>query len=235
MQALEREADALVDCVDSDALIGAVVRGDASREDYVRFLAGSHAYLRWSGPLLAATAAGLQRRRRYPWLAAVVERKAGEEAPHDRWVLDDLRLCGESPELVKLAPPAAAVTAYVHFSLTMAEAGSPAFLGCAYALELLSARRARIAADNLRARAAIPHIEAAVSFLVGHGDADEAHIAALNQALLRIDDPADGEAIALAAGLFRRLYPRFFPAPQAAWRPAAPQDLQHPQDPEDRP
>src|SRR5688572_29617231 len=94
MHALEREADALVDCVDGDVLVGAVVRGDASREDYVRFLAGSHAYLRWSGPLLAATAAGLQRRHRYPWLVAMVEGKANEEAPHDRWVLDDLRRCG---------------------------------------------------------------------------------------------------------------------------------------------
>ena len=63
-----------------------------------------------------------------------------------------------------------------------------------------------------------------MSFLVGHGDADEAHTAALRQVLLHIDDAADGEAIVLAAGLFRRLYPRFFAAPQAASRPPAGED-----------
>lgn len=221
LNALDREAEALVGDVDGDALVGAVIRGDASRAEYVRFLSGSHAYLRWSGPLLAATARGLRRRARYPWLVAMVEGKAEEEAPHDRWVLDDLRRCGAHPELVKLARPPAAVDAYVQFSVAMADAGSPAFLGCAYVLELLSARRARTAADRLRARAAIPHIDGAVSFLAGHGDADVAHVAALRQVLLRIDDPADGAQVVLAAALFRQLYPRFFsvaeaPAPYAA-------------------
>jgi hypothetical protein len=224
LQALEREAAALIDGLDNHPLVGAVIRGDASRDEYIRFLAGSHAYLRWSGPLLAATAAGLRRRGRYPWLAAMVEGKADEEAPHDRWVLDDLRRCGESPELVKLARPTTAVDAYVDFSLAMAEVGSPAFLGSAYVLELLSARRARAAADNLRARAAIRHIDQAVSFLAGHGDADEAHVAALKQVLLQIDDPDDGEAIVLAAKLFRLLYPRFFGTPAAALRRSAQED-----------
>jgi hypothetical protein len=213
---LDSEAEALVECVDGDALLGAVIRGAASREEYVRFLAGSHAYLCWSGPLLAATADGLRRRGRYPWLVAMVDGKADEESPHDRWVLDDLRRCGENPELVKLARPPAAVAAYVHFSRALAEAGSPAFLGCAYVLEFLSARRAGVAADNLRARGAIQDIGESVSFLAGHGDADTTHVAALKEALLRIDDPADGADMALAAALFRRLYPRFFPVPDTA-------------------
>lgn len=226
LNALDREAEALVAAVDRDALVGAVIRGDASRAEYVRFLSGSHAYLRWSGPLLAATARGLRRRGRYPWLVSMVEGKAEEEAPHDRWVLDDLRRCGAHPELVKLARPPAAVDAYVQFSVAMAEAGSPAFLGCAYVLERLSARRARVAADNLRARAAIPNVEGAVSFLAGHGDADTAHVAALREVLLRIDDPGDGPPIVLAAALFRELYPRFFPVADAAAAGAAGEGVQ---------
>ena len=69
-----------------------------------------------------------------------------------------------------------------------------------------------------------PDIDGAVSFLSGHGDADEAHTAALKEVLLRIDDAADGEAIVLAAGLFRRLYPRFFAGPRAASRSGAGED-----------
>ena len=210
LEAVERESRALVDCVDGDLLVGAVIRGDASPEEYTRFLAATYHYVRWSGPLLAATAAGLRRRGRHPWLAAIAAGKADEEAPHDRWALDDLRRCGEDVELVKAAAPATAVRAYVAWTLAMAEAGSPAFLGAAYALEFMSMRRAQMAADNLRACATIPGIDGAVSFLTGHGVADTGHVALLADVLRRIDDPEDVAAVQLSAAVLRRLYPGFF-------------------------
>lgn len=207
---IERECRALVQSVDEHPLIGAVVRGDASREEYVRFLAATYHYVRWSGPLLAATAVGLRRRGRHPWLLALVEGKAEEEAPHDRWALDDLRACGENVEIVKLGPVPRAVRAYVDWSLALAEDGSPAFLGAAYALEFMSMLRAQIAASNLKARGAIPGIAHAVSFLAGHGEADAGHVALLSGVLARLDDPRDAEEIRLSAAMLRHLYPRFF-------------------------
>jgi pyrroloquinoline quinone (PQQ) biosynthesis protein C len=141
---------------------------------------------------------------------AVLADKAEQESPHDRWVLDDLRACGHNPRLVTTADPPVSVTAYVDWSLTLAEQGSVAFLGAAYALELISMRRAKLAADNLRARSAIPGIAQAVSFLAGHGDADVEHLAALDQVLDRLDDPADGAEMVLSAAVLRTLYPRFF-------------------------
>jgi len=92
----------------------------------------------------------------------------------------------------------------------MAEEGSPAFLGAAYALEFISMHRAKVAADNLRARKAIPNIEDAVTFLAGHGDADSGHIALLSDVLRQIRDPRDQDAILLSASVLRALYPRFF-------------------------
>jgi hypothetical protein len=207
---IERECQALVQCIDDHPLIGAVVRGDASRDEYIRFLVATYHYVRWSGPLLAATAAGLRRRGHHPWLAALAETKAEEESPHDRWALDDLRCCGENVELVKLAPAPLAVRAYVDWSLAMADDGSPAFLGAAYALEFMSMSRARLAANNLQARGEIPGIDRAVSFLAGHGDADVGHVALLADVLARLDDPQDAEEIRLSAAMLRRLYPRFF-------------------------
>jgi hypothetical protein len=166
--------------------------------------------VRWSGPLLAATAAGLRRRGCHPWLVTLAETKAAEEAPHDRWALDDLRCCGANVELVKLEPVPRAVRAYVDWSLAMAEDGSPAFLGAAYALEFMSMSRAQLAASNLRTRGAIPGIERAVSFLAGHGDADAGHVALLADVLARLDDPRDAEEVRLSAAILRQLYPRFF-------------------------
>lgn len=207
---IERECRALVQCVDEHPLIGAVVRGDASRDEYVGFLAATYHYVRWSGPLLAATAAGLRRRGSHPWLTTLVQTKSEEEAPHDRWALDDLRRCGENVELVKLRPVPRAVSAYVDWSLALAEDGSPAFLGAAYALEFMSMSRAQLAANNLQARGAIPGIDRAVSFLAGHGEADAGHVALLANVLARLDDPRDVDEIRLSAAMLRQLYPRFF-------------------------
>lgn len=207
---IERDSLALVDSIDHDPLIGSVIRGDASRETYLGFLRSTYHYIRWSGPLLAETAEGLRRSGRTPWLLEIIDAKTREESPHDGWVLDDLRRCGDNVELVKAAAPPVAISAYVDWSRSLAEAGSPGYLGAAYTLEFISAYRAKMAAGNLRAHAAIPNIKDALSFLDGHGDADSEHIAALGEVLARIDDARDQDAIALSARVMRALYPLFF-------------------------
>jgi hypothetical protein len=213
---IERDSVEWIHSMDNDPLIGGIIRGDASREAYVAFLGATYHYVRWSGPLLAKTAEGLRRSGRCPWLLGIVDEKTAEESPHDGWVLDDLKTCGANVELVKAAAPPTAVEAYVRFSLAMAEEGSPAFLGAAYTLEIISMHRAKMAAENLRARRAIPNIEAAVTFLEGHGDADLGHIALLTDILRRIEDPRDQALIGLAAAVVRALYPRFFQGGRAA-------------------
>jgi Iron-containing redox enzyme len=207
---MERDLAGWVDAMDRDLVVGRVIRGDASREEYVRFLWSTYHYLRWSGRLLAETADGLRREGRYPWLVEVVDDKTVEEGPHDAWLLHDLEQCGVDGERVVDSPAPSAVRAYVQWGLAMAEDGSPAYLGAAFALEYISMRRAGVAADNLRRRRAIPNIENAVSFLVGHGDADQGHVAVLGELLRRIEEPRERGAIALSATVLRALYPRFF-------------------------
>lgn len=207
---IEQESIALVESLDHDPLVGRIIRGDASREEYVRFLVSTYHYIRWSGPLLAETAGGLRRSGRCPRLLETLDTKTAEESPHDGWVLDDLERCGEDAAIVIASAAPTAVDAYVRWSRIMAEEGSPAFLGAAYALEFISMQRARMAAENLRARKVIPNIEDAVVFLEGHGDADVDHIAQLNAVLRWIDDPQDQAAIMQSAMVLCALYPRFF-------------------------
>jgi hypothetical protein len=213
---IQRESSRLVSTIDEHPVVGSVISGDASREEYVEFLRSTYHYIRWSGPLLAATAGGLRRTGRYPWLVEIVDEKTEEESPHDLWVLADLQTLGEAPERVKASPVPHAVQAYVHFCLALADEGSPAFLGAAYALELISARRARAASENLRARAKVPGIECALSFLDGHGDADPDHVAQMDAMLPRIEEPRDQAAIVLCAVVLAELYPRFFRTPGRA-------------------
>jgi hypothetical protein len=222
LDALAREAAALVEALDRDPLVGAVIRGEASRAAYVHFLRGTYHYIRWSGPLLAETAAGMRRRpgAGCRWLIELLDAKTSEEAAHDLWVLADLRRLGENVELLKAASPPPAVVAYVAHSRSLAEAGSAGYLGAAYVLELISARRAGRAARNLRVGAGIAGIEDALSFLEGHADADTGHVAVLEGVLRRIDDPQDQDDLWLAAKQLRRLYPLFF-VPERGEPPAA--------------
>ena len=213
LSALARRSHALVDTIDGDPLLGEVIRGTASREHYVWFLRSTYQYIRWSGPLLAETAEGIRRHRRTAWLTEIIDAKSDEEAPHDLWVLQDLRRCGVNIELLKASPPPKAVSAYVAQGRALAEAGSPGFLGAAYVLEFISAHRAKMAAENLRGRAEIPGIDRALSFLEGHGEADSRHLASLEKVLARIEDPQDEEDVVLAARQLRRLYPLFFARP----------------------
>jgi len=211
---LEHDAATFILSLDSDPLIGRIIRGDAEHHEYVRFLVGTYHYVRWSGVLLARTAKGLRRRGRSPALVALVEAKTTEEAPHDRWALDDLRVLGVDPELVKGEPAPAAVLGYVQSHLAWADAGSAAFLGAAHSLELLSMRRASEAAKNLRRSRRIADIERAVSFLEGHGEADIEHVRVLEGHLAALADDEERAAVSLSASHLRALFPLFFAGPQ---------------------
>lgn len=210
VQAIERASETFSHSLDQDPLLGSVIRGDVGRADYVRFLWASYHYVHYSGFLLAKTAEGLRRSGRCSLLHSLVAQKSEEEGPHDGWLLRDLKNCGVNPELVKGSTAPTAVRAYVEWSLVFAEAGSPAFLGAAYALEFISMRRAKAAATNLRARSSIKNIDRAVLFLEGHGDADQGHIAELEAALGTVTNEQDQAEIAFSASVVRNLYLRFF-------------------------
>lgn len=211
VELLRRESERFLGVLDEDPLLARVIRGEADRLQYQSFLIGSYQYVRWSGCLLARTAHGLSRAGRYQELMRLAEVKSREEGPHDQWLLRDLARLGMSTELMKgfVAPPA--IEAYVATSSAFAERGSPAFLGAAYTLEYISLHRASMAAQNLRQRAPIPDIGRCVSFLEGHGHADQQHIAELEALLSGLAlEPADEDDIELSAQLMRRLYPGFF-------------------------
>jgi hypothetical protein len=213
VESLRRESEQFLGVLDQDPLLGRVIRGEANREQYQRFLIGSYQYVRWSGHLLARTAIGLGRAGRCLELTRVLGEKSTEEGPHDQWLLRDLRRLSVNVELIKGMAASAAIEAYVASSSALADAGSPAFLGAAYSLEYISMRRAGTAAQSLREQQQIPQIEHCVSFLEGHGHADQRHIAELEMLLSGPAlEPADDDDIELSARLLRRLYPYFFNA-----------------------
>jgi pyrroloquinoline quinone (PQQ) biosynthesis protein C len=212
VRTLALESEAFVETLQHQPVLGKIISGEASREDYVGYLIATFHYVRWSGFLLAKTAQGLRSTGRCPALLSVLDAKVEEEGPHDTWLLRDLQSLGLNPYLVRGSAVPTAVRAYVEWSSTLANAGSPAFLGAAYTLEFISMRRAKTASDNLRARRAIPNIERALRFLDGHGVADHGHIAELEAVLGQVRDESAKADIAFSSEVMRRLYPCFFAA-----------------------
>jgi pyrroloquinoline quinone (PQQ) biosynthesis protein C len=205
---LDREATKLIDSLDKHPVARTLFAGTISVRDYAEYLEQTqhyvgvaHELLRTSGERLAAT-------RRHPRLARLLREKSAEESGHDVWARDDRRALGlEAPD----SGPNVAVQAYIFSHRFDAEMGSGAsFLGTAYVLEALSARRASSTVRNLLAKSPIPGIEKAVTFLRAHGEEDQGHIAELAAILRGFSDRADTDTILRSARRTRFFFPGFF-------------------------
>lgn len=205
---LDRETDALIHDLDRHPVARALFDGTIGAPEYAAYLRQTEHYVGVSAHLLRASGERLGATGRHPAPARLLVAKAGEERGHERWARADRRALlgdggGEGPNV--------AVQAYVLYHRFQAEQGSgAAFLGTAYLLEALSARRAPAAARNLLARSRIPGIGRAVTFLRGHGEADQDHVRSLGAILRGFSGAEEVFAILHSARSTRVLFPGFF-------------------------
>jgi thiaminase len=220
---LENESRELIHQLDAHPQVRQLFEGTLDAQAYTHYLVQTYHYVRWTMPMLALAGRRMTMQGRHPALASLLLHKAKEETGHERWLLADLHNLGWSTEAVERTPRCSAVDAYVAWNRFTAEAGSPiAFLGTAYVLEALSASRAGAAARNLLERGRIPGIRRAVTFLRGHGDADEGHVAELTSLLGALIDREEQEALLLSARTTRALYPGLFEEPMGGVREPGP-------------
>jgi hypothetical protein len=210
--ALDREADLLIESLEEHPVARTLLKGTITTDHYAAYLDQTRHYVGVAGELLRASGERLAATGRHPRLARLLLQKSAEEDGHDAWARADLRALGRGGAG---AGPNLAVQAYVCSHRFEAQMGSgAAFLGTAYVLEALSARRAELAARNLVAERRIPGIEGAVTFLRAHGEADQGHVAQLAATLRGLTDPDDQEAVLHSARSTRRFFPGFFPSPR---------------------
>ena len=207
---LDREAERLIEILDAHPVAGALFAGTITADDYAAYLEQTEYYVGAARELLRASGERLLATRQHPVLARLLIEKADEEAGHDVWARADRAAIGCSGAG---SGPNVAVQAYLFGHRFEAELGSgAAFLGTAYVLEALSARRARSTVRNLLLRSRIPGIEKAVRFLRAHGEEDQGHIAQLERLLGSFSDPVETEAILRSARRTRLFFPGFFPS-----------------------
>lgn len=205
---LNQEADALIHDLDQHPVARALFDGTIGAPQYAAYLQQTEHYVGVSAHLLRASGERLGATGRHPALSRLLLAKAGEERGHERWARADRRALGVDADD---AGPNVAVQAYVLCHRFQAEQGSSAaFLGTAYVLEALSARRAPDTVQNLLARSRIAGIGGAVTFLRAHGEADQDHIGGLAAILRGFSEAAEVLAILHSARSTRLFFPGFF-------------------------
>lgn len=205
---LDREADKLIETLDAHPVAKRLFAGTITAGHYACYLEQTEHYVGVARELLRASGERLLETCRHPHLARLLIEKAEEEAGHDAWARADRAAIADGEVE---SGPNVAVQAYIFGHRFEAEMGSgAAFLGTAYVLEALSARRAGSTVRNLLLRSQIPGIERAVSFLRSHGEEDQGHIAQLAGILRGFRDPVDTEAILRSARRTRLFFPGFF-------------------------
>jgi hypothetical protein len=210
--ALDREADLLIEGLEEHPVARTLFDGTITADHYAAYLDQTQHYVGVAGELLRASGERFAATQRHPGLARLLLRKSEEEEGHDAWARADRRALGRGGAG---AGPNVAVQAYVSSHRFEAQMGSgAAFLGTAYVLEALSARRATLAVRNLLAKSCIPGIEGAVTFLRAHGEEDQGHLAHLAATLRGFTEPDDLEAVLHSARSTRRFFPGFFPSPR---------------------
>ena len=159
---LDREAHKLIDRLDKHSVARTLFDGTIAASDYAEYLEQTHHYVGVAHELLRASGERMLATRRHPFLARLLIEKSEEEAGHDAWARDDRVAIGFG---AAGSGPNVAVQAYIFGHRFEAQMGSgAAFLGTAYVLEALSARRASSTVRNLLLRSRIPGIEGAVTF-----------------------------------------------------------------------
>lgn len=209
---LDRETDKLIESLDEHPVARTLFAGTITARRYAAYLDQTQHYVGVARELLRSSAERLLVTGRHPSLARLLIEKSDEEAGHEVWARNDRAALGFG---ANDAGPNVAVQAYISTHRFEAQQGcGAAFLGTAYVLEALSARRAPVAVQNLLRRSRIRGVEGAVTFLRGHAEADGGHIDRLAGVLRGFTAKSDAEAIVRSARRTRQFFPGFFSSPR---------------------
>jgi len=206
---LDRLIDETVATLRADPVFGRIFDGTASRELYLRYLTQTYHYVKQTRLQLQAGARAL-RDHADPGRRALGQRFAHheqEEIGHEQWVLDDIRALGGDADAAAREEPGAAVKAYLAMGAFVWQSRHPlGLMGVGTLLEGISEQLGSSTAKNLAERSGIPSIEAALSFLRSHGEADVGHMEEARAALRRVEDPREKEVIVLCARMTSLYY-----------------------------
>lgn len=191
----------------SAPIIRQAMSGDVTLESYVAFLGQAYHHVKHTVPLLMACGARLP--ERLEWLRSAVAEYIEEENGHEKWILNDIRVCGGDPDAVRHAAPSLPTELMVAYVYDRIARDNPvSFFGMVNVLEGTSVALASRAAGIIQDRLGLP--AQAFSYLNSHGSLDLEHIELFKNLMNRLDDAADKAAVVHTARVVYRLYGDIF-------------------------
>jgi hypothetical protein len=182
------------------------IRNGASRGLYIDFLTQAYHHVKHTFRLLALAASRTSDERYQDALVEYME----EERGHEKWILDDIRTVGGTPDAVRTGTPGAPCQIMVGYAYYAIEHISPyAFLGSVHVLEGMSVMLADKLADALK-NSLGQDSDAGFTYLRTHGSLDTDHVAFFRTLVDGFDDPAIQRIIIDSARIFYRLYGAIF-------------------------
>jgi pyrroloquinoline quinone (PQQ) biosynthesis protein C len=178
-------------------------RGEISLQSYTAFLVQAYHHVKHTVPLLMACGSRIPMEKE--WLRTAVAEYIEEETGHQEWILNDIRACGEDPEIHRHGQPGPETELMVAYAYDTINRGNPVgFFGMVLVLEGTSIKLATSAARAIQERLALP--DNAFSYLASHGSLDIGHMKFYESLVNRLDDEADRQAVIHTANMMYRLY-----------------------------
>lgn len=201
-QLQEETANARAEFLQIDQLARGA-RGDISLAAYTAYLVQAYHHVKHTVPLLMACGSRLPAEKE--WLREAIAEYIEEETGHQEWILNDIRACGDDPELHRYGQPGVATELMVAYAYDTIARGNPvAFFGMVLVLEGTSIALATHAAGALQDALNLP--KSAFSYLSSHGSLDVGHMSFFEKLMNRIEDPLDQQAVIHMANMMYRLY-----------------------------
>ncbi len=184
-------------------------RGELSLQSYIAFLTQAYHHVKHTTPLLMACGSRIPGSKE--WLRDAMAHYIEEELGHQEWILNDIKVCGGDPEVVRHAEPDIPAEVMCAYAYDLIQRRNPVgFLGMVLVLEGTSIKLATEAAKNTRTSLGLP--ENAFSYLTSHGSLDISHMDFYAGLVNRLEDEDDQSFIIHCAKRFYKLYGDIFRA-----------------------
>ena len=165
-------------------IIGKALQGKISLETYIAFLTQAYHHVKHTVPLLMLT--GSKIAHEDEWLRTAMAEYIEEELGHEKWILNDIEVCGGDKKLVSESEPDFTTELMVSYAYDSINRINPlCFLGMVHVLEGTSVQLATLAANKIKESLGLP--QNAFSYLISHGDLDIDHQKFFENLVNRLD------------------------------------------------
>ncbi len=190
-------------------IIQKALRGEITREIYIKYLTQAYHHVKHTTPLLMAVGSRISHDKE--WARNAIAEYIEEELGHQEWILSDIKHCGGDAESVRHGKPSLETELMVSYAWDSVSRINPfSFFGMVFVLEGTSINLATNAGEAIQKSLNLP--KSCFSYLFSHGSLDVKHMSFFEDLMGKVSDEKDQEAIIHMAQVMFQLFANVFRA-----------------------